>query len=76
MMMNNITLEEISKRLTAAGIEHLCTFQHLMTNKPIVVWERDLSNGCVFIQNTIPAIDGSPEVQNVIAIGHGTMSKT
>jgi len=74
--MNNITLEEISERLTAAGVEHLCTLQHLMTNKPIVVWERDLNSGYVFLQNTIPAIDGSPDVQRVIAIGHGENPET
>jgi hypothetical protein len=66
-----LTLDGISERLTAAGIEHLCTLQHLMTNKPIVVWECDLRTGAVFLQHTNPAAEDSPDVQRVISIGHG-----
>ena len=65
-----MTLEEISHRLTVAGVEHLATFQHLMTNHPIVVWERNMKTGEVFLQYTNPSND-FPDVQRVIDIGHG-----
>lgn len=68
-----MTLEEISHRLTVAGVEHLATFQHLMTNHPIVVWERDMKTGKVFLQYTNPSQDSS-DVDRVIAIGHGGVS--
>lgn len=66
-----LSLEQISEKLTAAGIEHLCTFQHLMTNKPIVVWERDMPTGTVFLQYTNPPVETSTEVQRVVSIGKG-----
>jgi hypothetical protein len=67
-----LTLDGISERLTAAGIEHLCTLQHLMTNKPIVVWECDLRTGEVFLQHTNPPLEDSPEVQQIVIIGAGS----
>jgi hypothetical protein len=70
-----MTLEEISHRLTVAGVEHLATFQHLMTNRPIVVWERDMKTGEIFLQYTNPSND-SPDVQRVIDIGHGRIHRS
>ena len=70
----SLSLQSISERLTCAGVEHLATLQHLMTNHPIVVWECDLRTGVVSLQHSNPSPEESPDVARVIAIGEGRIS--